>query len=242
VVTCARLLVVANSLRAVASKSRRGTTKPQKPTVRKRAPRRTPNIDEIVQITIELLEQHGETGFRLEHLMERTNISKSSIYLHFGDRDGLLAAAYGKRFEGIVVESISGLEVLLTRVNSPQTARDALRAATAFVASGERFKHRLDRAVIIAGTRGRPEFGEALAKAQTALTDRFTLLLVSTQERGLIRLKHPPRTVAQMIQAVTFGRIVAEIEGNETNQSREAWMKLVDELIDTLLFDGLLDG
>ena len=45
-----------------------------------------------------------------------------------------------------------------------------------------------------------------------------------------------------MIQAVTFGRIVAEIEGNETAKSREAWMKLVDELIDMLLFDGLLDG
>ena len=232
----------ANSLSVVASKKQTRTTKPQKPAVRKRAQRHTPNIQEILEITIELLEAHGEAGFRLEHLMERTNISKSSIYLHFGDRDGLLAAAYSKRFEGIVAESISGLEVLLPQVNDPRTTRDALRAATAFVTSGERFKHRLDRAVIIAGTRGRPEFRDALAKAQTALTDRFTLLLVSTHERGVIRLKHPPRAVAQMIQAVTFGRILAEIEGNETANSREAWMKLVDELIDTLLFDGILDG
>jgi AcrR family transcriptional regulator len=232
---------VASKQRANKRKTSLTPTKKLEPRARQRAPRRAPNLEETVQITIELLEQHGETGFRLEHLMERTGISKSSIYLHFGDRDGLLAAAYGKRFEGIVVESISGLEVMLSRVHDSRTTRDALRAATAFVASGERFKHRLDRAVVIAGTRGRPEFRDALAKAQTALTDRFMLLLVATQERGLIRLKHPPRTVAQMIQAVTFGRIIAEIEGNETLESREAWMALVDELLDNLLFDGLLN-
>jgi hypothetical protein len=44
-----------------------------------------------------------------------------------------------------------------------------------------------------------------------------------------------------MIQAVTFGRIIAEIEGKETLESREAWMALVDELLDNLLFDGLLN-
>jgi AcrR family transcriptional regulator len=225
----------------VPDKKRGRVSKTAQPAVRRRAPRHKPNIQEILEITIELLEQHGETGFRLEHLMERTGISKSSIYLHFGDRDGLLATAYGLRFETIVAESISGLEALLSRVHDPRTTREALRAATAFVASNERFKQRLDRAVIIAGTRGRPEFRKALAKAQTALTDRVALLLTASQERGLIQLKHPPRVVAQMIQAVTFGRIIAELENEDTFQSVTAWMALVDEILDHLLFDGLLD-
>jgi len=194
-----------------------------------------------VQITIELLEEHGDSGFRIESLMDRTGISKSSLYLHFGDRDGLLAAAYGKRFEHIVVESISGLEALLARAHDVRSFREGLRAATAFVSSPTRFKQRVDRAAIIAGTRGRPEFREALARAQTTLTDRFTLLLTSTQERGFIRLKHPPRTVAQIIQAFTFGRIVAEIEGDAASRDVASWNALVDHLLDDLLFDGLLD-
>jgi AcrR family transcriptional regulator len=212
------------------------------PKVRQRAVRRTPDINEILGVTLELLERDGESGFRLEDLMQRTGISKSSIYLHFGDRDGLLAMAFGKKFSEIVQESLSGLELLLNNVSDPRSMRDALQAATAFVTSPDRFKNRLDRAVIIAGTRGRAAFADELAKAQTALTDRTMVLLLDAQERGLVRLRHSPRTVAQMIQAVTFGRIVAELEQQQSPESVQSWISMVTELLDILLFDGLLDG
>jgi len=212
------------------------------PKVRQRAVRRKPNIAEILVMTLELLERDGESGFRLEDLMQRTGISKSSIYLHFGDRDGLLAAALSKKFSEIVQESLSGLELLLNNVSDPRSMRDALQAATAFVTSPDRFKNRLDRAVIIAGTRGRAAFADELAKAQTALTDRMMMLLLDAQERGLVRLRHSPRTVAQMIQAVTFGRIVAELEQHPSPESVQSWISMVTELLDNLLFDGLLDG
>jgi len=212
------------------------------PKVRQRAVRRTPDINEVLGVTLELLERDGESGFRLEDLMHRTGISKSSIYLHFGDRDGLLAAAFSKKFSEIVQEGISGLELLLNNVSDPRSMRDALQAATAFVTSPDRFKNRIDRAVIIAGTRGRAAFADELAKAQTALTDRMMVLLLDAQERGLVRLRHSPRTVAQMIQAVTFGRIVAELEQQQSPESVQSWISMVTELLDILLFDGLLDG
>lgn len=232
-----------NSLRVVAKrKSTHRKTTVAAPKVRQRAVRRKPNIAEILVITLELLERDGESGFRLEDLMQRTGISKSSIYLHFGDRDGLLAAALSKKFSEIVQESLSGLELLLNNVSDPRSMRDALQAATAFVTSPDRFKNRLDRAVIIAGTRGRAAFADELAKAQTALTDRMMMLLLDAQERGLVRLRHSPRTVAQMIQAVTFGRIVAELEQHPSPESVQSWISMVTELLDNLLFDGLLDG
>ncbi|NDF82243.1 MAG: TetR/AcrR family transcriptional regulator [Actinobacteria bacterium] len=243
VATRARLLATLNSLRVVAKrKSTHRKTTVAAPKVRQRAVRRKPNIAEILVITLELLERDGESGFRLEDLMQRTGISKSSIYLHFGDRDGLLAAAFSKKFSEIVQESLSGLELLLNNVSDPRSMRDALQAATAFVTSPDRFKNRLDRAVIIAGTRGRAAFADELAKAQTALTDRMMVLLLDAQERGLVRLRHSPRTVAQMIQAVTFGRIVAELEQRPSPESVQSWISMVTELLDNLLFDGLLDG
>jgi len=49
--------------------------------VRKRAPRKTPNLDEVIEVAIELLLEHGEGGFRIEDVIERTGISKSSLYL-----------------------------------------------------------------------------------------------------------------------------------------------------------------
>lgn len=230
-----------NSLSVVASNKRTPSKAADTPRIRKRAARRTPNIEEILTVTLELLEHGGETGFRLEDLMGRTGVSKSSIYLHFGDRDGLLAAAYGKKFQEIVRESLSGLELMMNQMSSPRAARDAARAATAFVTSPERFKNRLDRAVIIAGIRGRPKFAAELAKAQTALTDRLMVILLEGQERGLIRMRHSPRTIAQMIQAVTLGRIIAELEGEGSPELRQSWTLLVDDMLDVMLFDGLID-
>ena len=107
---------------------------------RKRAPRRIPDLDQVVDITIELLEKHGESGFRIEDLMERTGISKSSLYLRFGSRDGLLATAYSKVFKTQVMESISGLTAIVSRARTPEELRAGLHAATAFIASPERFK------------------------------------------------------------------------------------------------------
>lgn len=211
------------------------------PRPRQRAVRHTPDISEILTITLELLARDGESGFRLEDLMQRTGIAKSSLYLHFGDRDGLLAAAYSRKFSEIVQESISGLELILASVHDPRSTREALQAATAFVANRERFKNRLDRAVIIAGSRGRSAFAGELAKAQTALTDRIMVLLLDGQERGLVRLRHSPRTVAQMIQAITFGRIVAELELSMSVESVRSWVSLVNDVLDDLLFDGLIN-
>ena len=59
----------------------------KKATSRQRSQRKTPDLDEILEVVIELVLQHGDSGFRIEELIERTGISKSSLYLHFGDRD-----------------------------------------------------------------------------------------------------------------------------------------------------------
>lgn len=208
---------------------------------RKRAPRRIPDLDQVVDITIELLEKHGESGFRIEDLMERTGISKSSLYLRFGSRDGLLATAYSKVFKTQVMESISGLSAIISRARTPEELRTGLHAATAFVASPERFKQRLERAAIIAGVRGRPEFRKALGAAQRELTDSVTELFEIAAQRELIKIKHSPRSGAQFIQALTLGRIIAEIEEPQSEQSRNDWINLANDLIDHMMFDGLVN-
>ena len=114
--------------------------KPAKTAARIRAKRNTPNKDHILEVTIELLERGGEHGFRIEDLQARTKISKSSLYLAFGSRDGLLAAAYARMFAAQVMESISGLQSVVEMARNAKDLRLSLHAATAFVAAPERHK------------------------------------------------------------------------------------------------------
>jgi hypothetical protein len=44
-----------------------------------------------------------------------------------------------------------------------------------------------------------------------------------------------------MIQAMMLGRIVAEIEDLRDEENRAGWIAASNDLIDRLLFDGLLD-
>lgn len=63
-----------------------------------------------------LVFEHGEGGFRIEELIELTGISKSSLYLHFGDRDGLVGAALSAAY----VEDIT----VNVDIDSEITAKD----------------------------------------------------------------------------------------------------------------------
>jgi AcrR family transcriptional regulator len=209
-------------------------------TGRQRAPRKIPDLDQVLAVTIELLEKHGESGFRIEELQRRTGISKSSLYLRFGDRDGLLAAAFSKIFEEIVLESVAGMELVLRRANSSMELQLALRGATAFVASAKRHRQRVDRAAIFAGTRGRDAYRAALSAAQTQLTDRIEGMLLDAQNRGLVKLRHGARVISQMIQAVTLGRLVAEFDDKASDQLTDEWVTMVDDILAYILFDGLV--
>lgn len=208
---------------------------------RKRAPRHTPDVDEIIAVTIELLARHGESGFRIEDLQQRTGVNKSSLYLRFGGRDGLLATAYGEIFKKHIEESLDGLRSIVQRSTTPAELRAGMHAATAFVTSPQRFEQRLERAAIIAGVRGRPEHRKALRIAQTMLTTSLAELFDDAVARGLVSLKYPARLAAQYIQAITFGRIIAELEEPDDQALRDGWITLSADLLDRMLFDGLID-
>ena len=51
--------------------------KAKKAKPRKRALRKIPDLDEVIEITIQLVLEHGDSGFRIEELIKRTGISKS---------------------------------------------------------------------------------------------------------------------------------------------------------------------
>ena len=192
-------------------------------------------------VTIELLELHGEGGFRIEDLTKRTGISKSSLYLRFGSRDGLLAAAYGRVFKQHVLNSITILESVVTQARDRESLRRAMHEGTDFVMNPDRGRFRLDRIAIIAGVRGRPEFREAIGSAQAELTSHMARILDSLAERGLVAPRHPSKVLAQFMQAYTIGVIIAELEEHENEQGRRHWVQLINEILDQLFFDGPVD-
>jgi TetR/AcrR family transcriptional repressor of nem operon len=208
----------------------------------KRAPRRTPDADSIIRTTIELLHRDGESGFRLEDLMEAEQLSKSSIYARYGGRDGLLATALAKEFEDEVAESVIAMRTVMGSAKSAADLRNALKATTAFVHQRSRNVNRINRAGVIAGTRGRPELRARLEESQTRLTDTLEQLIGDCMQRGLIATRHHPRALATFLQANTLGAVLTEFDSKDDSEAMNDRLELIHAVLDFLFFDGLIDA
>jgi AcrR family transcriptional regulator len=197
-----------------------------KKVTRKRAPRKTPNLEEIIAITIELLLQHGEGGFRIEDVIERTGISKSSLYLHFGDRDGLIGAAYVDVF---TTDTNRNIEQAILIFDGVETQAQLEASIPIFVQALARVPSpvRWNRMDVLSAARYRPEFLSRIVEAQTRLNSALAEALSAQQKLGNVRSDMSAREMAVLIQGVSFGRIFRDLDSKIDRDNSKDWSELV---------------
>ena len=197
-----------------------------KKVTRKRAPRKTPNLEEIIAVTIELLLQHGEGGFRIEDVIERTGISKSSLYLHFGDRDGLIGAAYVDVF---TTDTNRNIEQAILIFDGVETQAQLEASIPIFVQALARVPSpvRWNRMDVLSAARYRPEFLSRIVEAQTRLNSALAEALSAQQKLGNVRSDMSAREMAVLIQGVSFGRIFRDLDSKIDRDNSKDWSELV---------------
>ena len=169
--------------------------------------------------------EHGEGGFRIEDVIERTGISKSSLYLHFGDRDGLVGAAYVEMFTTDTNRNIAQAIAVFENVNT----REQLEAVLpAFVQAPAQIPHtvRWNRLDVLSAVRHRPEFMSRIVEAQTRLNSALTEALSVQQKLGNVRTDLSAREMAVLIQGVSLGRIFRDLDSKLDRDDLDEWSEL----------------
>jgi AcrR family transcriptional regulator len=197
----------------------------KKQEVRKRAPRKTPDLNEVIAVTTELLLKYGEAGFRIEDVIEITGISKSSLYLHFGDRDGLVAAAYAELFTIDANRNISQAIAAFANIKSREQLDSIipLLVEALVQTSGDVRWNRID---VLSSARHRPEFLARITEAQTRMNSALEEVFRVQQELGNARKDMDPREMAVLIQAVSFGRLFRDIDSRMKKNDLTQWAEL----------------
>lgn len=206
---------------------------------RKRRPRQVPDFDKVIDVTIDLLQSNGEIGFRIEDLMERTGVSKSSLYNKFTDREGLIAAAHARQYQRLVEESVSAIRYVIETATSGSELETLLATITRMTQSPDRDWERMARISAIAGSVASTEFRERLEEAQTALTDALAHMVEVAAARGLAEPRYPARTIAAFVQAYTLGRVLVGLDQRRHPDEAEHWNRLVDDVVRMMFFDGI---
>lgn len=198
------------------------TTEP----IRQRAKRRRPNLNQVVEVTMELLLEHGEGGFRIEDLIARTGVSKSSLYLHFGSRDGLLTKACLEIFSRQVTANVDAILEALELIDTPANFKRIIPQIISNITEQED-AIRWNRVMVMAASRHRPELWEELGKAQMRFNGALEEGIRGLQERGVLKADSVPREIALLIQAVAFGRLFRDLDPVMGARRLEDWNSLL---------------
>jgi AcrR family transcriptional regulator len=192
-----------------------------------------PTKELLIETVLEILKTESIDQINSDQVLEKSGISKGSMYHHFEDFGDLLEHAQVRRFAGFVDYSIHSISQLLT-VKTKQELLDGLRLVTRYTQSAELKGQRLYRVTAIANAGQSERMRKNLAAEQNRLTAALADLFREVVARGWGNPKVQPQTLAVFIQAYTMGNIVNDFVDEKMDLENWLW------LIDTIMSDVLM--
>ena len=206
----------------------------KKTKIKKRAKRKTPDLHEIVEKTIVLLERDGAVGFRIEDLIAQTGISKSSLYLHFGDRDGLIAVALESAFARDVRVNVDGAIAIFSKVKTKKQMQQAIPTLVD-AALNLRNDARWQRVMVLSSARHRQDLLKRISDSQMMFNSALEEIVRDKQQLGIIRNDLDAREIGVLIQAAIFGRIFRDLDPKMKDENLTNWRKVLISLYEFFL-------
>ena len=188
-----------------------------------------PTKTALIECAADLLEKYRFDEITVEMVLDRSNISKGSLYHHFEDIYHLLEAAMIVRFARYVDTNIEALQSLLSSAKTSEEMYAGLSQLSAVTQGESMMRARQERALTIGRAVTSPRMSTLLRHEQQRLTDVLVDLIRSAQERGLATSDIDPHALAVLMQAWTLGKIVDDL--SETPVNNDAYLALVNRVI-----------
>ena len=166
----------------------------------------------------------GETAVRVQEISSETGVSIGSIYHHFGDREGLIRAAYVRQFTESVSADIERLKTWSATLTSTDDLRARYEDMVEFLTNYFEMMPVAERAAIVGSAVSRADLRAAIAESHTKLTDGLTEVMQNLANAGILKQHIAPRAAAQVILGLLHGRVLTEID-NDKSISLNQWIR-----------------
>jgi len=186
---------------------------------------RTGGREILLQVMIEALNEVGEAEVRLETILERANISPSSLYHHFGNLRGLIEEAHVERYIREVYSNLNGLK---KQFEDMETREDFVRIIDEnldILLSDVRKVPRFRRANAFGSSYGHPEFARRIAEVEREANRKIAEVLKVAQYRGFIPRSVDLEAFASWLNASLSGSVV--IDQMDDPEYRERWAAMM---------------
>jgi len=175
----------------------------------------------------------GPDDFNLDRVLEKSGVSRSSVYHHFGGRHGVIAAVEAKLVEKDIDVNNIGLREF---VNVANNAQEILAVIKLEITQGSKQEDKVTRqrrvSTFVAAQRSELLY-EVLQSKQRQATEYLCETLQIATSRGLIKPRVPEMGIAQIMLSLLFGRILVDLVGDETGD--QLWTQATLESLEYLL-------
>ena len=182
-------------------------------------------IEIVLKVAAVELDKQGPTDFNLDRVIEKSGVSRSSIYHHFGSRAGLIAAIETQRaISGQLVE-MQLMRDFILQAKKTTDVLDAIEFALAADGGTSSRLRRLRRADRIVASAKSKVMQKSLVEAQIEGSRHLSETLEAAKERGLINPTLPLGGISYWIQSLLLGRLVVDMGASE--EEEKAWVQTV---------------
>lgn len=190
-------------------------------------------IDEVVS----RLWSGDESLIRIPEICDATGVNYGSVYHHFGSREGVIDAAYNQLFSDLVQRDIDELSNVSQQSVDIDEFLVRIQPLIGLLSAGEeRRQSRAMRARIVAASLTRPELATLIGATESRLTAELRDVMSMGQDRGFVRKDVSAWSLAVLIQAIVFGRVLDDVTTTPIEQ--EDW----DFTMTTLFRSAMLNG
>ena len=187
----------------------------------------------LTEAAATLIDEFGSQGFTVEQLLEKSNISKGSLYHHFEDFHDVIMQAQVLSFARYVEDDITALTNVLLASTSREDMFGRLDLISRATHDPARSGRRADRIEILAGARHSEKMKNALAPTQARLTGAIADLVREMKAKEFVSENLDPASVAVFIQAYSLGLIVNDVSDQPIDL--EEWHAMISRMTRGLL-------
>jgi AcrR family transcriptional regulator len=170
------------------------------------------------------LDEFGPVKFNIMRVIEESGVSKSSVYHHFGGRDGVISAVEVQRLIDERMANNALLAQILASVNSGEECLDVIEAGLRLASNPTGRKNRSHRIAVVAAAQHIPVLTESLAEESRIADVALIEMLNGARDRGLINPTESVEDIARYMATMFIGR--SALDTFESEEFDASWIRM----------------
>ena len=168
-------------------------------------------IDRIVSFAATELDEVGPVQFNVIRVLEKAGVSRSSVYHHFRNREGLIAAVEVQRLlEQLTVTNKTTRE-FVSQAESAEVILGAIETVLKIAGSEDGKQNRRRRIATMAAAQTIPVLAASIADTQMRGDEYMAGTLQVAVDKGLIAPTESLLGIAQWIGSLALGRATVDL-------------------------------